>query len=179
MIPDKQEVFRLWDVYNLPLYKQVHCRAVVRTAQILCQAYTHTGIAVNRPCVEAAALLHDIDKNIPKLPGEQHPDAGVRILKKEGMNEVAEVVRTHPLHTILDEAKAPKTYEQKIVYLADKMTKDTCIGVEKRFALWRKEDTDPQVVAVLDACYPKVIALRDTMLSQVEMTEEQLIKLAR
>ena len=121
--------------------------------------------------------IDDIDKNIEKLPGEHHPDPGVRILRLAGMNEVAEVIRTHPLHMILDDATAPKTIEQKLLFLSDKMTKHECIGVDKRFEIWRREDLDEQSQAILDASYPKVIMLRDEILKAAGITEKELVKL--
>jgi hypothetical protein len=72
------------------------------------------------------------------------------------MREVAEVVRAHPLHAILDPATAPATWEQKLLYLADKMVKHDVVGVDGRFALWRAEQLPAAAVAELDAAYPKV-----------------------
>jgi HD superfamily phosphodiesterase len=134
---------------------------------------------INTKLLSASALLHDIDKNIEKFPEEHHPDAGVRILQAEGMDEVAEVIRTHPLHMILNETFGPTTIEQQILFIADKMTKYECIGVDTRFEMWRKEDMDEQSQAVLDKSYPKVIALRDELLKKAGMSEEELVKLMK
>lgn len=112
----------------------------------------------------AGALLHDIDKAVSGLPGERHPDTGVRILKSEGMEEVASLVQTHPLHAILDPAIAPKTWEEKILYLADKMCKYEEVGVDGRFALWRRENLPSEAVELLDKAYPLVKKLERAIL---------------
>ena len=181
MIPDEQTIDALWEKYRLPPQKRIHCGVVSQVALILAQKWKECDvhIQINEQLLTAAAFLHDIDKNIEKLPGEHHPDAGVRILKEEGMSEVAEVIRTHPLHMIVDESTAPKTIEQKLLFLADKMTKQKCIGVDKRFAVWREEDTDEQSKTVLEKAYPKVKALRDEVLHCAGITEDELEKLMR
>jgi putative nucleotidyltransferase with HDIG domain len=181
MIPDEKAIKGLWDTYHLPPNKRMHCEIVGKVALALARKlkFQNPSLKINEQLLYAAALLHDIDKNIGKLEGECHPDAGVRILKKEGMDEVAETIRTHPLHMILDENAAPKTIEQQLLFIADKMTKQDFIGLEKRFQLWRTEDKDEISRKVLDASYPKVIALRDEIFRHAGITEEELAKLIK
>lgn len=128
------------------------------------------GIEVDEKLVEAAALLHDIDKAIPKKVGERHPDTAVRVLQELGMSEIAEIVRRHSVHTILNPELAPRTWEEKIVYLSDKMTKYEVIGVDHRFKLWYMEQLPPQAVAELDAALPKVKALEQDIYAAVGIT---------
>ena len=135
------------------------------------QIYQCTNVPIDQLLLQAAALLHDIDNNIPKLSGEKHPDTAVRILREEGMEEVAAIVATHSLHAILDPVNGPKTIEQKILYLADKMVKYEVIGVDARFKLWSKEHLPPDAQAVLDAAYPKVKALEKEILAKIGQKE--------
>lgn len=176
MIPNKEDIISLWDTYNFPQYKRIHCDMVRRVALILS---THIkkqnpSIFINEQLLEAAALLHDLDKNIPRLPGEHHPDTVIRILIEHGMTEVAEVVRTHPLHMILDSEKGPKTIEQQLLYLSDKTTKQEFIGVAKRFMEWDKEDTDEMSKKILTATRPKVLELQNEILQKAGISEEEL-----
>jgi len=175
----EKNVKKLWDKYDLPFKKRLHCQKVVEVALYIAKKLRGKEVKIDEQLLSAAALLHDIDKNIEKLPGEHHPDAGVRVLKQEGMDEVAEVIRTHPLHMILDVKNPPKTIEQKILFLSDKMTRYECIGIEKRFLIWKKEDYNEESQAILDTSYPKVIALRDEILGNAGITEEELITLMK
>ena len=109
MIPSEEEAKKLWDKYKLPKEKRIHVALVAKVAMEFAKK-----IPVNRKLLLAAALLHDIDKAAMKLPGERHPDTAVRILLEEGMDEVAALVRTHPLHAILDPRIAPSTIEEKL-----------------------------------------------------------------
>jgi hypothetical protein len=122
---------------------------------------------VNGELLSAAALLHDIDKAVPKLPGEVHPDTGVRILKEEGMGEVAALVRTHPLHSVLDPSIAPTSWEEKILYLSDKMVKQEIITVDTRFDLWRREGLPQEAIQLLNRTYPLVKKLEAEIFSLI------------
>lgn len=161
MIPNEDQCKALWEKYQLPERKRKHVEIVARTALRLADKLDKLGklVKFDKKLLTAGALLHDIDKIIPRLPGEQHPDTGVRILREEGMEEVANLVKTHPLHAILDPAIAPKSLEEKLLYLADKMVKDDVIGIDARFKLWNDEHLPADQQAILDVSYPKVKAL--------------------
>lgn len=177
MIPSEDQAKQLWDKYALPERKRRHVALVARVARFLARRMNEvTNLPINQSLLQAGALLHDIDKNIPKLPGEQHPDAAVRILMEEGMGEVAVLVKTHPLHAILDPAIAPRTQEEKLLYLSDKMVKHEVIGVDARFALWNDEHLPKDQQAILDAAYPKVKALEKELLGPIGIESEELIR---
>jgi len=183
MIPSDNQVHALWDKYRLPDKKRLHVTLVSKVALFfahkLKQKDPHA--VINEPLLRASALLHDIDKNAPKLRGEQHPDACVRILEEEGMDEVARLVRTHPLHAIINPEISPKTTEERLLFLADKMVKYEIITVDKRFDLWRSEPLAPEVRAMIEACYPKVkeleydifqkLGVKPSSIAQVAQTE--------
>lgn len=174
-IPDDESIKRLWQKYQLPQMKQRHSTLVAAVAGYLATEYTKaTNKSINIPLVKKAALLHDIDKNIPRLPGEMHPDTSVRILHEEGLHEIAEVVRTHPLHAILDAAIAPQTLEQKILYLSDKMVKWDIITVDERFRLWREESLPESAYEMLDKTYPHVKVLESEIFSVIRQSPEDI-----
>lgn len=159
MIPSRKQCVLFFDKFNLPSQKRIHVEEVTKLAMYFARKLLQKNIAVNVELIEASALLHDIDKNIPKKEGERHPDTAVRILNELGFSEVADVVKKHSLHCVLDSELAPKTWEEKIVYLADKMTKYEIIGVDHRFKLWYKEDLPQEATVILDASFAKVKAL--------------------
>ncbi|MFZ2025488.1 MAG: HD domain-containing protein [Microgenomates group bacterium] len=177
MIPTSDQAIALWQTYALPEQKQKHSLLVARVARwIATQIEQKKGICISKELVYVAGLLHDIDKNISGLPGETHPDCGVRILTELGYDEVAGIVRTHPLHAILDSNIAPKSLEEKIVYLADKMTKYEVISVDERFHLWEAEHITPKEQKVLRAAYPKAKQIEAELCSLMGMDTEEMIK---
>lgn len=159
MIPTRKQCLALFDRYGLPSQKRIHVEAVARLALFLAKKLQDKGLNIDLSLVEAAALLHDVDKNAPKRAGERHPDTAVRLLNELGLTEVAAVVRKHSLHAILDPELMPQTWEEKLVYLSDKMTKYEVIGVDHRFRLWYAERLPPEAVAQLNTSFPKVKAL--------------------
>lgn len=182
MIPTRDQCLLLFDRFQLPSQKRIHVEEVTRLAMYLAKKIIDTketlrpGSGINLKLLEAATLLHDIDKNILKREGERHPDTGVRVLKELGYEEVAEVVSRHSLHHLLSPHTAPRTWEEKLLYLADKMTKYEIIGVEHRFALWYKENLPQEAVVQLDAALPKVKALEQEVYQLAGITFEDIKK---
>lgn len=180
MIPTEEQAKELWEKYHLPEQKRMHVSLVAKTALYLSKKCRESSVTIqiNEPLLVTSALLHDIDKNVPSLPGERHPDACVRILEHEGMEEVAAVVRTHPLHAILDSTISPKSWEEKLLYLADKMVKYEIITVDKRFELWHDEHLGAQAQDILERAYPKVKALEKEIFNLIHIDPLAVAKLA-
>ena len=83
--------------------------------------------------------MHDIERE-----KEDHIAEGAKLINSLGFPEVAEVIRKHSLNKIEDPARQPKTYEEKIVFYADKMVKgNKIVSLEERFAdLKKRYNTD-------------------------------------
>jgi len=181
MIPTEDQILRMWDTYDLPQQKRIHVRLVARVAMKLAERIIRndTSVDINKPLLYASAMLHDIDKNVPKLSGEQHPDAGVRVLREVHMPEVASVIKTHALHMILNPDNAPKSIEEKILFIADKMVKYEIISIDKRFALWRSEENSPEMKRILDESYPKVKALEEEILTLCGLQKDDVATIVK
>lgn len=179
MIPTSSEARQLWDTYTLPTAKRNHCALVAGLAVWLGNRLTQkTAIHINLSLLEAAGLLHDIDKAVPRKTGERHPDTAVRLLREQAFTEVADLVRTHPLHAILDHNLSPKSWEEKLLYLSDKMVKHAIISVDERFALWNAEHLPQKAQDELDAAYPKVKALEAEVCTKIGLSPADIIRLA-
>ena len=142
------DITAIWNKYKLPEYKRNHCLWVAKVANFLAEKImaSKKNIKINTKDLITAALLHDIDKNIPKLSGENHPDAAVRILKQEGFGAgIVSLVASHPLQMIISSTMDKLTWEQKILYLSDKMVKHEVITVDERFKLWNQENNSNKV----------------------------------
>lgn len=180
MVLSTDDVVKLWEKYQLPREKRVHCYWVAVLASWFAGELSRKcpDISIDRHLVFIAALLHDLDKAVQKLPGEHHPDAAVRILRVEGLSFIADIVRTHPLHSILDQTIAPKTWEEKVVYLADKMTKEKIITVDERFRRWQEENLPPEAKDQLSRCYPLVKNLEHEVCSLLHVDPTDIARLA-
>ncbi len=174
MIPNRQQCLILWDKFHLPSQKRIHVEEVTKLARHFASKFKVPCLAgrqesskfkINQELVEAGAMLHDIDKGVKPQKGERHPDTAVRVLNDMGLTQVAEIVKKHPLHAILDAHLKPQTWEEKIVFLSDKMTKYEIIGVDARFKLWYRENLPPHAVEMLNKSYPLVKSLEQEILA--------------
>lgn len=176
MIPTQQQCYALWEKYQLPEKKRIHVSLVRDTALFLKSKLVNEEI--NGVLLEAGCLLHDIDKAIPRLPGEFHPQTGVRVLKEEGMEEIANLIQYHSVQYIEDLKTAPKTWEEKLLFLSDKMVKQEIITVDQRFNLWYAETDLPEAQKdMLRRVYPYVKLLEKEIFDKIGVLPEDVAQL--
>jgi putative nucleotidyltransferase with HDIG domain len=112
MIPNEIQAKLLWDKYQLPEKKRIHMTIIADLAVFVANKLEEKNIAtINIDLLRAGCLLHDIDKNIPRLSGESHPQTGVRVLKEEGLDEVASLIQYHSAHYISAHPFQPTTFQ--------------------------------------------------------------------
>ncbi|WP_303869143.1 DVU_1551 family NTP transferase [Acetobacterium wieringae] len=114
--PNLCECYAIWEKYQLPENIRRHCQKVKQTASGLVDQLIKTGETLNRPLIQAAALLHDLAKTEKK-----HAEKGGEILKAMGYPQVGAIIAVHM--DILVEADTAIT-ESEILYLADKLVKN-------------------------------------------------------
>ena len=123
-----------------------HARAVAEVAGWLALRIEANGIALDRRLVEAAALLHDVDKVLPAddparaLP---HGDGSADWLSRLGHPELARAVANHPVTRLADAERfrrwsAFASREERIVAYADKRAGQHLESMEDRCASWRR-----------------------------------------
>ena len=125
-----------------------HSRAVAEVAAWLAFRIADRGIAIDRRLVEAAALLHDLDKALPrshrlrKLP---HGEGSAAWLRDRGRDELAPIVANHPVTCLADARFGDGRWsgfdsiEAAVVSYADKRARQRLLPMEKRFAIWRRK----------------------------------------
>lgn len=110
-----------------------HSEQVCRVALCLVDHMNHSSARLNRPLVQAAALLHDITKTRSFETGEDHAFTGQEMLKERGFPEVARVVGQH-VH-LENETRDAEADEARVVNYADKrVLHDEVVSLEKRMA---------------------------------------------
>jgi len=131
-----------------------HARAVAEVAGWLAYRIQGQGLAIDRHAVEAAALLHDVDKVLRKqLPRDSpiralpHGDGSAAWLVEQGHAELARLVANHPVGRLVDEERyrtwsAFATREERIVAYADKRAAQRLAPMSVRFADWDRRYGD-------------------------------------
>ena len=145
-VPDRVEAARLLLSLDPPPWHLRHSRAVAETAAWLAGRIAGRGIPIDRRLVEAAALLHDVDKLLPaddpaaRLP---HGDGSAAWLARHGAAELARAAANHPVTRFAEEERyrrwsAFSTREERVVAYADKRCGQRLESMAERFAAWER-----------------------------------------
>jgi len=112
-IPDRDTARRLLQDAGLPDGIVIHSEGVARVAVAAAGLVAEASIPVDGGLVEAAALLHDIDKAM-------------------GYEELAMPVASHPVHHLLDDERFPIGWPSVLVAVADRHVAQTFMTVDER-----------------------------------------------
>jgi len=143
-VPDRVEAAHLLLSLDPPPWHLRHSRAVAETAAWLAGRIAGRGIPIDRRLVEAAALLHDVDKLLPagdpaaRLP---HGGGSAAWLARHGAAELARATANHPVTRLAEEERyrrwsAFSTREERVVAYADKRCGQRLEPMANRFAAW-------------------------------------------
>jgi len=119
--------------YGFPDWLREHSRLVGRVAATLARARLAAGDRLDENAIVLAAYLHDIGRS-PLLKGDprEHNELSALILAAEGLAACVEPARRHAIYTVLDATTAPRTMDEKIVYVADRRGGMTIESFEDR-----------------------------------------------
>lgn len=164
-VPSREEAARLLLSIDPPEWHVRHSRAVAEIAGWLALRVDRRGherraasdgvavdpdrrrgprLNVDRGMVEAAALLHDVDKALGgRARGDgPHGEVGARWLAGQGHPELAECVALHAVTLLVDPERAARvlagSVEARIVAYADKRAGQRRQPMAARFAGWRR-----------------------------------------
>jgi putative nucleotidyltransferase with HDIG domain len=131
-VPDRSTALRLLDAAGLPDGIVVHSTGVARVAVAAAELVTEAGIPVDAGLVEAAALLHDIDKVEIRRSGGEHGVVGARRLEAMGHPELAMPVASHPIGCLLEEDRFPIGWPSVLLAVADRHVAREFVTVDER-----------------------------------------------
>jgi putative nucleotidyltransferase with HDIG domain len=131
-IPDRDTARQMLGDAGLPDGIVVHSEGVARVAVAAAGLVAEASIPVDGALVEAAALLHDIDKAEIRRTGGDHGVVGARRLEAAGYPELAMPVASHPLHALLDDDRHPIGWPSVLVAVADRHVGQAFMTVDER-----------------------------------------------
>jgi hypothetical protein len=147
-VPDRITAASLLLSLEPPAWFLRHARAVAEVASWLARA-ADAREGCDRPAVEAAALLHDVDKRLPALAPARalrHGEGSAAWLSRLGYPELGPLVADHPVTCLLeagwDEWLATASLEAAIVAYADKRAGQRLEPMAARFADWARRYAD-------------------------------------
>jgi putative nucleotidyltransferase with HDIG domain len=144
-VPSREDAARLLADLGAPAWLVRHSASVAEIATFLTERIRARGTLVNAGLVEAAALLHDIDKVLPaehELHALGHAAAGAEWLRRQGHPELAPAVAGHTATLLSDDERYRRwvtgaSLEERIVAYADKRAEQDIVTIDERFAAWR------------------------------------------
>jgi putative nucleotidyltransferase with HDIG domain len=155
-IPTRDEAARILRDLDPPDWLVAHSTAVADVAAFLAKSIQEQGHTINVPLVEAAALLHDIDKALPAdhpLKPLRHADAGAQWLADNDYGELVGAVEAHPVMRLAeDDHYGPwsrgATVEERVVAYADKRATQDLVSMDERFNYWLERHGDTHEMRV-------------------------------
>jgi hypothetical protein len=147
-VPGRVEAAALLQSLDPPAWFLRHSRAVAEVAAWLAArtAAANGRRSVDRLLVEAAALLHDVDKLLPDgdpARARPHGEGSAAWLASRGHPELGPAVAAHPVTRLVD-ADAYRRWasttaaEERIVAYADKRAGQRLEPMAARFASWAR-----------------------------------------
>lgn len=160
----KSEIKKLYKKFHVPIHIIEHMEKVCEIAEKIGKSMEGKGIKINLKNLRNAALTHDILRicdfkvttgetfkqkideedrrkweDLRKKYGKLgHTKAATKILEKMGEPEIAKIVETHDFFSITK----LKTWEQKILYYADKRVDyNEIVSLKERFKRGRQRNT--------------------------------------
>lgn len=176
-LPDASTIFHWLASEKASANLLIHVQMVAALAYQMALWANNAGIAVHALLAHRAGLLHDLAKTTSRLSGIQDSDHGeiaARLLEERNQPELAEIARRHLLFCLLEPARKPITWEQKLVYFADKLVEgNRPVNLELRIEALRRRYV--QDAPKINACIPALYALQDEICTRLRLTPDELL----
>ncbi len=102
------------------------------------------GEVVNPVLVHRGGLLHDLAKIPAKAQGVDHGRLAAEMLADRGQPELAEIADRHVLFNLIHDDRCPRTWEEKLVYFADKLVeRGQIVNFQQRLAAMQERYKKP------------------------------------
>jgi hypothetical protein len=144
-VPSRSEAASLLLSLDPPAWHVAHSRAVAEVAGWLAARIAARSIPIDRRIVEAAALLHDVDKILPatdparRLP---HGEGSAAWVARHDATELGEAIAGHPVTRLAgpdgERWLAEASIEARVVSYADKRAAKRLGPMSARFARWAR-----------------------------------------
>ncbi len=142
----------------------VHVEMVAALAYQLAVWLRSAGLPVHPLLAHRGGMLHDLTKITSRGGSVLHGDSAAERLRACGQPALAEIARTHMLFNLLEENTCPRTWEEKIVYYADKLVEN---GQVVPFS---------QRMDALKQRYPLDVALVERLAAAIPLLEAELCR---
>ncbi len=130
-----------------------HVRLVAAVAFRVAERLAAAGEAVNPLLAHRGGLLHDLAKVSARQRGLSHEMEAGRLLRERELDALARIAERHPVWAPLTPGWQPETWEEKVVYYADRISEPTgIVSIEERLAamLARHRERGDSAASIVD-----------------------------
>jgi putative hydrolase of the HAD superfamily len=154
-----------------------HVQTVAGVAYLIAKWIAKAGRQVNPILAHRGGLIHDLGKIKALAPEESlnHADLGAKILNELEQPILANIAQRHLLGTISDPNLRAETWEEKIVYYADKIVEYSSI-VPLDYRLERLKTRYPKYASAITNCTEEIKALEKVFCDILDLSNDDLIK---
>jgi len=159
--------------YRYPDWLETHSRVVGAVAEALVGARRRGAAKIEAEAVVLAAYLHDIGRS-PLLAGDprDHNILSGLVLAAEGFDACVELAKRHAIYTVLNPDLAPRTIDEKLVYVADRRGGQTVESLEERAMDTAKRN--PKYAADIARAIPFAKAIEQEIFADVSFGPDEL-----
>lgn len=172
-VPDRDTARRLLDEAGLPDGVVVHSLGVARVAVAAAGLVAEAQIPIDGALVEAAAILHDIDKLETRRTSGEHGIVGARRLEGLGYGELAIPVASHPISCLLDDDRFPIGWPSVLVAVADRHVSQAFMTVDERLDDMKRRH--PQYAESIESARRPAHALEAQVAEAVGLSVDDLV----
>ena len=173
VVPDRATARKLLADARLPDGIVVHSEGVARVAVAAAGLVAEAQIPVDGALVEAAALLHDIDKPEIRRTGGEHGIVGARRLEAAGYEELAMPVASHPLHALLDDERHPIGWPSVLVAVADRHVAQRFLTIDERLDDMKRRH--PEHAESIESARRPAHALEEQVAEATDLSVDELV----
>lgn len=157
-LPDVAECLTLLEEQDVSPGVVRHSLFVASLAFRLATWLVEAGESLDVLLTHRGALLHDLDKAICHRTHGVHGQAGAEVLRQRGYPGLARIAERHPVRALLDPAFQPISWEEKLVYYADKrLEEDRLVDVRERIEGFCRRH--PESADGYRECLPAILEL--------------------
>ncbi len=168
--PALSQCLTWWDEWKLPENVRRHARVVAWGAYALGVLMRRAGVMLDPILAHRGGLLHDLDKIKTLKESGGHGQLGAAFLESQGYPRLAQVIRGHVLHTILEAESTARCWETQLVYFIDKLVEgDQFVPLDVRLAALKKRY--PAYAATMARAEGDIWALNDQVCSILSISD--------
>jgi putative hydrolase of the HAD superfamily len=152
----------------------LHVQAVAAVAYHFALRLRANGVAVDPVLAHRGGLLHDVSKLAAKKVGADHGEMARDFLLSKGQSDLADIAHRHMLFCLLEEGRLPITWEQKVVYFADKLVEGAGVtSLEER--LEALKERYPKDKTIIMNTVPAMLDLQNELCQALGLTADEML----